>query len=118
MRTLFYIGEVVEAEGTFETLTEELMSRCDEMTCCNTLESFKQNIEELGVPDEIMFRDFKLSKECIGYLTHYCFENESPLPEWGFFNLEDDELFELHDLMSTYKKYEDESKTCLPSPRG
>lgn len=113
MRTLFYVGEVVEEEGTFGTLTAELMSRCDEMTPCNTLESFIENIENLGVPDEIMFRNFILSKECINYLIHYCFENKTPLPKWWFFNLEDDELFELHDLMMTYKKYEDGCKINL-----
>ena len=109
MRTLFYVGEIVEEEGTFGALTAELMSRCDEMTSCNTLENFIENIENLGVPDEIAFRDFKLSIKCISYLTHYCFENETPLPEWGFFNLEDDELFELHEVMSNYKEYQDES---------
>ena len=109
MRTLFYIGEVVDEEGTFGTLTEELMSRCDEMTSCNTLENFIENIENLGVPDEIAFRDFKLSIKCISYLTHYCFEYETPLPEWGMFILEGGERLELHEMMTAYKEYRDES---------
>ena len=113
MRTLFYVGEIVEEEGTFGTLTAELMSRCDEMTSCNTLESFIENIENLGVPDEIMFRNFILSKECINYLIHYCFENETPLPEWGFFILEGEERLELHEMMTTYKKFQDEGSSKI-----
>lgn len=113
MRTLFYVGEIVEEEGTFGALTAELMSRCDEMTSCNTLESFIENIENLGVPDEIMFRDFKLSRKCISYLTHYCFENETPLSEWGMFILEGEERLELHEIMATYKEYQDESSSKI-----
>jgi hypothetical protein len=104
----------------------------DEVIWVKSYNEFVEYITDFGVPDGICFdhdladehynqdlkeEDYKekTGKDCANFLVEYCLDNETPLPLWNCQSANPTGKENINSIMNNFKKYQDESKTCLPT---
>jgi len=100
----------------------------DEVIWVKSYNEFVEYITDFGVPDGICFdHDLggdewqslleKNGKDCANFLVEYCLDYDVKLPLWNCQTSNPSGKENINSIMNNFKKYQDESKTCLPSPR-